>query len=180
MSDLSRLHFIQSMSGNIETLLLQANGWVPNNPRLPVLLYRSVFEPGEAAVSVTQQLFTDNGWPPQWVNGIFDYHHYHATAHEVLAFTRGEAQVMLGGPDGSLITVRGGDIVLLPSGTGHCNKGSSDDFTVVGAYPPGQSADICREAASQEMLRQISQVTFPHCDPVYGKTGPLLEQWLKG
>lgn len=159
------------MSGhpNVETIWLQPHDWVPNNPHLPVLIYRQVFTPGEGAVAVAQRLFTDNGWPAQWVNGIFHYHHYHTTAHEVLAITQGEAQVMLGGPGGELVTVRGGDVALLPAGTGHCNKGSSADFTVVGAYPPGQEADICREAATEAMLKRIAEVVFPESDPVFGE-----------
>lgn len=174
MSDHSR-HAEQA-----ETLHLNARAWVPNNPRLPVLIYRQVFTPGEEAVALAQRLFTDNGWPAQWVDGVFDYHHYHATAHEVLAFTQGEAQLMLGGPEGELVTVRGGDVVLLPAGTGHCNKGSSADFTVVGAYPPGQQADMCRAAASEEQLAQIETVPFPDSDPVYGAEGPLAREWVRG
>jgi len=114
------------------------------------------------------------------VDGVFDYHHYHATAHEVLAFTQGEAQLMLGGPEGELVTVRGGDVVLLPAGTGHCNKGSSADFTVVGAYPPGQQADMCRAAASEEQLAQIETVPFPDSDPVFGAEGPMVREWGRG
>ncbi|WP_318363296.1 cupin [Enterobacter sp.] len=163
---------------NVEVLLLEAHDWVPNNPRLPVLLYRGVFTPGTQAIADVERLFADNGWPAQWVDGIFNYHHYHSEAHEVLAFTQGEAQVMLGGPGGTLVTVHAGDIALLPAGTGHCNKGSSDDFTVVGAYPPGQSADICRAAPSPEMLKSIATTPFPACDPVYGAKGPLLSHWL--
>jgi uncharacterized protein YjlB len=163
---------------NVEVLMLNAHVWVPNNPRLPVLLYRDVFTPGEQAIAGVERLFADHGWPAQWVDGIFHYHHYHSEAHEVLAFTQGEAQVMLGGPDGTIVSVRAGDIALLPAGTGHCNKGSSDDFTVVGGYPPGQRADICRAAPSAEMLKSIAQTSFPASDPVYGAKGPLLHHWL--
>jgi len=158
-------------------LLLAANGWVPNNPHLPVILYRQVFTPDEKAVETAQQLFKNNGWPAQWVDGIYPYHHYHSNAHEVLAIACGEALIMLGGPEGHQVAVRGGDIVLLPAGTGHCNIRSSDDFTVVGAYPPDQTFDLCRGAPTLEMLDAIVKAPFPHRDPVYGKSGPLIDCW---
>lgn len=160
-------------------LLLPANDWVPNNPHLPVIVYRQVFTLDEDAVDTAQQLFEKNGWPAQWVDGIYPYHHYHSNAHEVLAVTRGEALLMLGGPEGQKVAVRGGDIVLLPAGTGHCNIRSSDDFTVVGAYPPDQQFDLCRGAPTPEMLNTIATAPFPHCDPVYGDKGPLIDHWIK-
>ncbi len=42
-------------------LLLTANGWVPNNPQLPVILYRQAFTPDENAVATAQQMFEKNG-----------------------------------------------------------------------------------------------------------------------
>lgn len=159
-------------------LLLVASDWVPNNPRLPVLVYRQVFTADENAVATAQQLFEKNGWPAQWVDGIYPYHHYHSNAHEVLAIARGEARLMLDGPEGEALAVRGGDIVLLPAGTGHCNLYSSDDFTVVGAYPPRQQFDLCRGAPTADMLVAIANTPFPQCDPVYGETGPLIKNWV--
>ena len=62
-----------------ETFILHENGWCPNNERLPVLLYRgAVKAEGKAAAERFEQLFADHGWPPQWRDTIFDYHHYHS------------------------------------------------------------------------------------------------------
>jgi uncharacterized protein YjlB len=160
-----------------DQLHLKPNGWMPNNA-LPVLLYRQALPVTANLAEVMEQLFTRNGWPPQWRNGVYDFHHYHSTAHEVLGFAAGHAEIMLGGEKGTTVTVRAGDVAVLPAGTGHCRISASDDFLVVGAYPPGEHWDICRTAATPQVLERIRQVRFPASDPVSGKSGALPRLWI--
>jgi uncharacterized protein YjlB len=162
-----------------ETLTFGPHGPVPNNPRFPVLLYRHAIDPAASdPATAFEALFRANGWPPQWRSSVFTYHHYHSKAHEALGVAKGTATLLLGGPDGETVEVAVGDAVVLPAGTGHRRLGSSDDFLVVGAYPPDQADwDLCRDAPSVEMLARIAALPPPHSDPVGGVAGALRHLW---
>ena len=158
------------------------DGAIPNHPAWPMIVYQGVFQPDALDPAITaEQLFTANGWVGTWRNGIFAYHHYHSTAHEVLAICRGSAQVRFGGEQGVTLDVQAGDVVVLPAGTGHKRLRASADLLVVGAYPPHQDVDLQRGETGErpKALETIRRVPRPVSDPVYGESGPLLECWGK-
>lgn len=160
--------------------ILPDDGTYPNNERLPVLVYRQAVRPaGESPARVLEQIFQAHDWTGTWRNGIFSYHHYHSTAHEVLGIAHGGASVQLGGPDGLLLDVRAGDVFVLPAGVAHKNCGADGEFLVVGAYPAGQQWDLKRGKPEDRPVadRNIEAVSLPETDPVYGAQGPLLERW---
>lgn len=160
----------------VETHLLAADGLVPNNARIPLIVYRGAFDAAglAGAEAAIEAHFAANDWSNAWVNGIYDYHHYHATAHEVLGLARGWAEVQFGGPHGPVVRVEAGDVVFIPAGVGHCRKGGSADLSVVGAYPGGIDPDLKRAVAGDHAraLAEVARVPSPAADPVLGAGGP--------
>lgn len=89
------------------------DGRFPNSP-LPLLVYRGALA---ADPAVMEQMSAANQWSNAWRDGIFTFHHFHSIAHEVLGIAVGEVQVVFGGPSGRLVTVRAGDVVMIPAGS---------------------------------------------------------------
>lgn len=169
------------MTREVETrgFYFEDDGSIPNNPKLPLLFYPQVLDENCLEPSRCKNLLADNGWSGAWVNGVFPYHHYHSTAHEVLCVASGSARIMFGGPEGETVEVRAGDAVVIPAGVGHFNAGSSGGFTVVGAYPDGQSWDLRtgEDGERPEVVENIRNAPLPDMDPIFGDRGPLLEIW---
>lgn len=170
---------------NLEKFRFEEAEGVPNNPELPALLYRRVFDATTAEGDLADTFearYRENGWGGAWRWGVYDFHHFHSRAHEALGVSRGEARLALGGPDGRTVSVQAGDLIVLPAGTGHKNEGSSADFQVVGAYPVGQeNYDLIKvgEPVDESIRQRIRETPLPERDPIFGDEGPLTVEWCK-
>jgi uncharacterized protein YjlB len=162
-----------------ETALFKDDGVIPNN-RLHLLLYRGVLPiAGEDPATRVVEVFAANNWTNSWRNGIYPFHHYHSTSHEVLGVYRGSVTVRLGGEQGRDFNVRAGDVIVIPAGVGHKNLGASDDFGVVGAYPDGRDWDLLtgKPGERPQADKNIASLPIPDNDPVFGAEGPLRGIW---
>jgi uncharacterized protein YjlB len=161
-----------------ELLFFKDDGKIPNS-KFPLLLYRNAFDVRgtDGAVWLEQQ-FAAGNWTNSWRNGIYNFHHYHSTSHEVLGIYSGSALVQLGGEQGKKVEVHAGDIIVIPAGVGHKNL-ESDDLGVVGAYPDGRSWDINRGLPGErpQTDRNIAALPIPVTDPLQGKAEGLVKLW---
>lgn len=169
------------MAAEVSTHLFVDDGDVPNS-HFPLIVYAGAIDPaaGDPAAAF-EDLFHANDWGGGWRNGIFPFHHYHSTAHEVLGIAAGRATVRFGGEAGATLDVRAGDAVLIPAGVGHKRLSATPDLLVVGAYPAGTRADLMREGAEDTaaIRRRIATVPLPKSDPVAGSGGPAMA-WRRG
>jgi uncharacterized protein YjlB len=113
------------------------------------------------------------------VRRIYDYLHYHSRIHEVLGIARGMGRVPFGGRKSRIFPLKAGDVAVLPAGTGHQRLSASDDFLVIGAYPPTGTYDECTTVEDRRALKTIPEVAGPRKDPVYWIRGPLSKLWKK-
>ena len=165
---------------DVSAYLLKDDGVIPNNAQLPLLVYGKVFEgKGERVAESFEEWYAANDWTGTWRWGVYPFHHFHSTAHEVLGCYRGSATVQFGGERGVKVELVPGAMVVIPAGVGHKKLKSTLGFTVVGGYPDGQDHDLCRAAPGERPVadHNIEAVPLPKCDPVYGASGPLLSFW---
>ncbi|RYE29478.1 MAG: cupin domain-containing protein [Sphingobacteriaceae bacterium] len=164
---------------NLETHLFKDDGTIPNS-KYPLLIYKKAFtERSSAGANWLEKHFAQNNWTNSWRNGVYPFHHYHSTSHEVLGVYSGSALLFLGGEKGAKVKVEAGDIIVIPAGVGHKNLGSSNDFGVVGAYPDGRSWDVMRGQPGDRPKadERIAALPVPDFDPFSGKDGGVVHFW---
>lgn len=150
-------------------IFLDRDDWIPNNPRLPVLVYRNAVDHDDPDIGASlERLFTCNGWLIAERGSIHRDYHYHATTHEVIGVAAGSAILGVGGPHSMRLAVDASDVIVLPAGTGHARIAASLDFRLVSACPPGQDAVECRDIVSTAIMVAIAAVPDPLQDPVRG------------
>jgi uncharacterized protein YjlB len=163
----------------IEHYFLGDDGVFPGN-ELPVLLYRQVLRlPVFLASARVRRLFKTNNWYNAWDAGIYEYHHYHSTTHEVLGIYKGSTILRLGGEDGISLGIGKGDVILIPAGVAHKNMGGEKSVFCIGAYPGGMDYDMKygKPGERPRADRDISKVPLPDEDPVFGKRGGTNIYW---
>ena len=165
-------------------LMFGDDGSIPNNPRLPLLLYRDAIDlsgtPDPEAL--IEKMFARHGWGDLWRNGIYPYVHYHSMIHEALGIARGRAKVRFGGEGGEVVDLAAGDVAVRPAGTGHQCLWAAPELVVIGAYPKSGRYNLCRgsKAEHARALKTIPLVPLPDSDPVHGADGPLTGLWRHG
>ena len=189
---------------SVEHHLLREAGGSPNNETLPLIVYRAAVDVGgDEPESVLERTFGENDWGDGFRGDTYPFPHYHSAAHEVVGCARGKARLQFGGPRGPVVDVKAGDAVLIPAGVVHCRLDDAPGYASVGAYPPGQSPDLCVSSeADAEAARQrddtsdlelkvvgrnelpgtkasIAGTALPATDPIAGPDGPVATLWLK-
>jgi uncharacterized protein YjlB len=157
------------------------DGETPNNARFPLLVYRGAVDfPAELdPAAIFEVLFASNGWRRSWRNGIYPFRHFHTRTHEVLGIARGQARVEFGGVKGCVLSLKRGDVAVLPAGTSHKRCWATRNLLVVGAYPAGGTYDEPkpRHVTPGKARAAIARVRAPGRDPIYGRQGSLAKLW---
>ena len=141
---------------------------IPNNS-VPVILHITESSlSGDDLADLFKSTFAKNGWTNSWRWGMYDYHHFHSNTFEVLAVYKGDAKIQLGGETGQILTIKTGDVLILPPGTGHKCIAHSKDFKLIGAYPNGIEPDLYRSSSNNIaiILKNIEQVKMYEKDPL--------------
>lgn len=167
----------------VEKIVIAPGEGTPNSAN-PMIIYRGALEPAtslEQDIARASEFLARNGWAIAWYTdkGLHPFHHFHTNAHEIVWVARGSQRGTFGGPDGIDATVRAGDLIVLPAGTGHIGLEKTDDLYMIGGYPAGTArGNVVRsdESIGLSFANEIAGIPVP-TDPLTGKDGVLTESW---
>ncbi|KAF9883610.1 hypothetical protein FE257_003117 [Aspergillus nanangensis] len=107
--------------------------------------------------------------------GKTEIRHFHPNSHECYGAFQGSSTLLLGAAAGDgnetglKITVRAGDVLVLPAGTAHSSVDSQGDYRYVGVYPqasPRWRNEFGKTPIDLRALRkEIFGVYLPEEDP---------------
>ena len=162
---------------NHKTFYFKDDGTIANS-HLPVIMYSEVTD-AEVNADWFEKRFMQNNWTNNWRDIILSYDHFHSNTHEVLAVAYGNVTLQIGGSKGQVIELSVGNVLIIPAGVGHCAISTQTNYQVVGGYPNGGSWDLFTGTADErkQALENISKVSIPTTDPIFGSRGILLELW---
>jgi uncharacterized protein YjlB len=160
---------------------ISSHSHTPNTSiqNIPLLIYHSVFPSNITASAIESHLKAVGVVVPAWRYTMYDFDHFHSTAHEVLTVAHGSARLCFGGQDNPgrvEIEVRAGDAIVVPAGVAHSLKEEIEaPYEMVGAYPKGKSYDMCYgKEGEEEKIKKIKSLGWFDRDPFYGGEGPAL------
>ena len=158
---------------------IKDDGIFPNSI-LPVLYYPDSLKlPPLFSSRHVKNIFEKTGWTNNWRSGIYTYHHYHSTTHEVMAIIRGKTTIQLGGDNGIKLTIKKGDVLVVPAGVAHKNLGNEKDAIAIGGYPGGRNHDMNYGNPEERPAtdNKIKKLPVPSNDPLFGKSIGLSKIW---
>ena len=122
------------------TFQFSDDGIVPNNPLAGRSSMRARCDLSAAAIrqAAIEALFKLERLGPRHVaQRRLPFVHYHPMIHEALGIARGHGRFAARRPPAARrFDLKAGDVAVLPAGTGHQRLSASDDFLVIGGYPP--------------------------------------------
>ena len=159
--------------------IINRNGNFPNNESLPLIIYKNVIHFENVTAKEIQKFLHKNKWINSWVDGIYNYHHYHSNTHEALIVYDGHCRVEIGGDKGNQYEIEKGDVIIFPAGVSHKNLTSTKDFKTIGSYPIDVDYDMNYGKAEEhpKVDENIKQVPLPNTDPIFGEDGLLFQYW---
>lgn len=98
-----------------------------------------------------------------------------------MGIIKGKTTLMLGGENGTVITIQKGDVLVIPPGVAHRNLGFENAVSCIGGYPGGTNYDMYYGHDGERAVTDaiIARVPIPATDPVTGTEDPLISTWKK-